>query len=300
MQTKIIIGYEGSEDSKDALALGRVLAAATGAELILAGVYPHFRVPVKGDGGAYENVMANDMREALAGADVPAGTELRPVAAGSVPHGLHDLAEETGAQVIVLGSRQRRAGRIASRLLHGAPCAVAVAPGGFRDHVGGIERVIVGYDGRSESEAALDAGISLARACGASLRLVGVLDRLGGFGEIGYVPGREAIARELGAVAEDTLRDALARVPAEIESESELLDGDAGRLLREQGTEARDLLLVGSRGYGRIGQVLLGSVSSELLRHAEAPVLVLPRGERSDLFGATPSVTATGKSDEAD
>ena len=39
-----------------------------------------------------------------------------------------------------------------------------------------------------------------------------------------------------------------------------------------------DLLVCGSRGYGLLRQVLLGGVSGELLRHAECPLLVVPRG----------------------
>jgi nucleotide-binding universal stress UspA family protein len=35
-----------------------------------------------------------------------------------------------------------------------------------------------------------------------------------------------------------------------------------------------DLIVVGSRGHGRIGTMLLGSISSELVDHAPAPVLV--------------------------
>ena len=53
MYRKILVGYDDSDQAKDALALGRQIADATGAELILAGVSqfdpvwqdwdPHFR-----------------------------------------------------------------------------------------------------------------------------------------------------------------------------------------------------------------------------------------------------------------
>lgn len=36
-----------------------------------------------------------------------------------------------------------------------------------------------------------------------------------------------------------------------------------------------DLLVVGSRGRGAVGEVVLGSVSSDLVRHALCPVLVV-------------------------
>jgi nucleotide-binding universal stress UspA family protein len=37
-----------------------------------------------------------------------------------------------------------------------------------------------------------------------------------------------------------------------------------------------DLLLAGSRGYGSLRAVLLGSVCGELIRPAESPVVVVP------------------------
>ncbi len=40
-----------------------------------------------------------------------------------------------------------------------------------------------------------------------------------------------------------------------------------------------DLLVVGSRGYGPVLRVLLGSVSTRLIHIAPCPVLVIPRPE---------------------
>ena len=42
--------------------------------------------------------------------------------------------------------------------------------------------------------------------------------------------------------------------------------------------DAADLLICGSRGYGPARRVLLGGVSSRVLRHARVPVIVVPRG----------------------
>ena len=39
-----------------------------------------------------------------------------------------------------------------------------------------------------------------------------------------------------------------------------------------------DLLLVGSRGYGPAGSLLLGRVSGRLIRRAACPVIVVARG----------------------
>jgi nucleotide-binding universal stress UspA family protein len=47
-------------------------------------------------------------------------------------------------------------------------------------------------------------------------------------------------------------------------------------VLRERSGEL-DLLVLGSRGHGPVRAVLLGSVSSALVRSAESPVVVIPR-----------------------
>ena len=54
-----------------------------------------------------------------------------------------------------------------------------------------------------------------------------------------------------------------------------------------------DLLVVGSRGYGPLRRVLLGSVSSELMHSAPCPVMVVPRTAEFD-----PSGTGMAADDE--
>jgi nucleotide-binding universal stress UspA family protein len=55
-----------------------------------------------------------------------------------------------------------------------------------------------------------------------------------------------------------------------------LLDGPAADVLA-RATRELDLLVLGSRAYGPLRAVLLGSVSSRLVRSAESPLIVVPR-----------------------
>ena len=56
--------------------------------------------------------------------------------------------------------------------------------------------------------------------------------------------------------------------------------GLAGEELAAFG-EHVDLLVVGSRGYGPVRRLVLGSTSEYLERHARCSLLVLPRAEAS-------------------
>ena len=42
-----------------------------------------------------------------------------------------------------------------------------------------------------------------------------------------------------------------------------------------------EMLVVGSRGNGGFGRLLLGSVSSQVVHHADCPVVVIPSRSRS-------------------
>ena len=72
-------------------------------------------------------------------------------------------------------------------------------------------------------------------------------------------------------------------MPAEIEATAEVAEGDAVNVLATLDRRDADLLVCGARGYGPLRRVLLGGVSSRLLRRAACPLLVVPRrAERGD------------------
>jgi nucleotide-binding universal stress UspA family protein len=68
--------------------------------------------------------------------------------------------------------------------------------------------------------------------------------------------------------------------------EAETLVGDPAGILRDF-SEGLDLLVVGSRGYGPLRAVLLGSVSRRLMTEAHCPVIVVPRGVEAALEALT-------------
>jgi nucleotide-binding universal stress UspA family protein len=68
------------------------------------------------------------------------------------------------------------------------------------------------------------------------------------------------------------------------EIEPLLVEGEPVEVLLEHSDDL-GLLVVGSRAYGPLRRVLLGSVSDALLDRAGCPVMILPRGVQHP-FGA--------------
>jgi nucleotide-binding universal stress UspA family protein len=282
---KVIVGYDGSERSKDAFVLGSRLADVLRARVVLADVYT--LVPLGGEAaGIYQYIARQDAERVLNQAEAADAVERRAIPSHSAARGLHSLAEEEGAILIVVGSSHRgipgrtEPGGVAQRLLHGAPCAVAVAPVGYAETAARPwRRILVGYIDTDEGAAALRAAVALARATGAVLRVVTV---------VAPVPSAFATAdaKEYLQVVKDERRQALEKALAKaargLAVEAEVLDGEPSDVLRERAADV-DLVVVGSRGYGRLRQVLLGSVSAKLLHGVPAPVIVLPRGAEREL-----------------
>jgi nucleotide-binding universal stress UspA family protein len=92
----------------------------------------------------------------------------------------------------------------------------------------------------------------------------------------------EDLEGESRALAERTVRRAVAGLGDAVPIDVDAFVGDPGELLVEL-SEHFDLLVCGSRGYGPVRAVLLGSVSRRLVAEAHCPVLVLPRGVSAPL-----------------
>lgn len=276
MYTRIIVGYDGSAHAEDALALGHLLAKTTGAELVVAGVFPEL-APVRASAGDVEVEHADLVERAARSV----GAEAEAVPSSSPARGLHELAEEIDADLLVVGSYGKAtlgrvlAGSVAQRLLQGSPCAVAVAPAGYRNTEPGLRVLAVGYDGLPEAKEALAAAVEIAEAAGATLRIYAVVEPpsswVTGYATSDYAASMREYLRE-------QVDNALELVPEPLRPADELLKGEPATALREEAEKGVDLLCVGSRGYGPVRRVLLGSVSAELVQSAPCPVLVVPRG----------------------
>jgi nucleotide-binding universal stress UspA family protein len=286
----IVIGFDGSDCGEDALALGLVLCRATGASPVVAVVYPE-QYPigvgrVDAEWVAYLEERAEELLQRarrVLGDGVAA--DYRTVSAASESRGLHELAEREQAEVVVIGSTHRGPlgrtypGSTGDRLLQGSAWPVAVAPRGLReDPPPALRTIAVAFLDTPEAHEALDFAAALAQRSGARLRLLSVLpSRAEVFAPVVGRDAEAAFASRAREVFQAALDHALAGLGGRVEATGELLEGDVVDALATLDRRDADLLVCGSRGYGPIRRVLLGGVSSRLLRRAACPLLVVPR-----------------------
>jgi len=95
--------------------------------------------------------------------------------------------------------------------------------------------------------------------------------------------GRWGATYPLAEVAEATresaqllLAEMVEVIPDRIRAGKVLLEGTAAIKLAEASADL-DLLVLGSRGYGPVKRVLLGSVSADVVNHAASALMVVPR-----------------------
>ena len=292
MPGPLIIGFEGTLQGRDAVALGRRLAAVADARPLVAAVFtrPHGATR----DAEFENALDTERRglfdRAFGGLEWT-GADARAIADRSIAKALTELAEAEEAIAIVTGSAghgpigRTLVGSTTDALLNGAPCAVAVAPRGYSEEAAGEwRRIAVAYDGSSEADAALRAASGLAARIDGEVTLIGVADPGYGYaGEwsaltVGTFRGLEVEARV------EALRAAEQRVAAVVEVNTRLLTGAVGRMLADASGEF-DLMFSGSRGYGPVLRTLLGSAIRSLMAEASCPVMILPREAKVMPFG---------------
>jgi nucleotide-binding universal stress UspA family protein len=297
MLKRILVGVDDEPGSRDAAALASALAAHDDADVLLAAVYPDPLLPFP----------------LSLGRDGPGlGQRARAVPDVSPARALRHLAAREHADLLVLGSSHRvpdgraRGGRTARQILHDAPCAVAIAVRGLAGAgvPASLARVVAGYDGSPESRAALALAAELGDGTGAQLEAVSVADDT--------LP---ALAAPVGAVGVLTQWDEVVelkrqraqRLAHEAQDACAACDGATGTLrvgdpaaeLAEVAADA-DLLVLGSRRWGRLERIALGSTGEELLHEAPCSLLFVPRPAEADAPAADDRAVAAAGDDDAD
>ena len=139
-----------------------------------------------------------------------------------------------------------------------------------------MKQILVATDGSENGRYALDEAVELAAAAGAKLTVVYV--RHAPLPVLGEPVYQRSLSAELRHANETVAIATGVAHTAGVEAEAEVLEGDPAKRIAELARlRDVDLIVVGSRGLGTLTGTLLGSVSRDVLHHADRPVLVAAR-----------------------
>lgn len=291
---KALVAYRGPDDGPEALYLGRVLKATTGAELTVASVLPRGSEPGE-DRVDLEYRQWLDQVEADARGGAAAelgGVAFERIGAKSVAAGLADAATSWSSDVLVLGCASAATqghllvGSVADRLLHSSPAALLLAPCGYDPKEGAeFSGLTVAYAGTAHSREALAAACSLAQEFGVPLRVATFVPRA----KTMYPP-------ETGFDAEDMVAAQWAEQAVELHEQALEFCRSVGvtdvstavgrgngwdGALSGLDWDADEVLIIGSSRLGPLARVFLGSTATKIMRHSLVPVLVVPSSARA-------------------
>jgi len=292
VESRIIVGVDGSEQSQAALGWAIGQAELVGADLVLAHTWNPDSYATPAMAGAVPDMIQagalNDEAEELAQAwldDLVTATATRTtasvsgvLASGSPAGHVLDLSAE--AIMVVVGSRGRGGlrsavlGSTSQQIAHHAQCPVVVV----RDITSTpANQVVVGVDGSPASLAALREAFAQAKLRGASLLMVHAWST--SFAGTLVNSGQDFDRVRASEVDEGwaLLNQSLAELQAtdqSVEIIERLEQASPAAAIIEASKEAV-LTVVGSRGRGGFAGLVLGSVSGSVLAHADSAVMVI-------------------------
>lgn len=269
---KCIVGYEATPTGIDAITAAIDLARCLHLELDIVLVLRHHNEFSREypPTGATNDILIRQGFTWLEGAlemipdDVAASGHL--VSAASTSEGLVRAAQNTGADLIVVGAastsplKRHRLGTVAQDLLCGAPLPVALAPRGHRNTK--IERLNCAVGRRPGAVPLVSAGLNLAEHSQLPLRLVALT----------YEP--DIAEHHTKAILEQASELTGIHLPVDIA----IGEGEkVSEAVRSVGWKPGDLLFVGSSRVAETHTVFLGAVAMKILRELEVPMIVVPR-----------------------
>jgi len=275
MFENVLVGVDGRDGGRDAIALARDLAGGR-ARYLLANA-----ISAAAGGRAGAMWLATSYRYAQALLDrereqAGIAAETTTLCDSSPARALHELAVRERADLIVVGAGHRRhlsrvlLGDDALRVADRPPSAVAIAPAGYRTDPGGWQTIGVGDDGSTLADQAVALACELGHVHHATVRVLSVI----GPESLSY---RELTLADWSRAADRLEHRRRARLDALPGVKSEVMQGDPVEVLLELSGDL-DLLVVVTRALGRVGRLLNGSTTRQLAAGARCPLLILPPG----------------------
>jgi nucleotide-binding universal stress UspA family protein len=280
----VLVGVDGSEDSRAALRWATRLAAGAGVPVRVLGAWSYpasAGLPIGAaalPGGwrqdaAVEQDLGRLLREELGSA---ADEVTVQVARGPATAALLG-ASQSDTELLVVGTRGLGGftglllGSVSQQLCEYADRPVAIVRGTMPAVASDVTTVVVATDGSADSAVALGLAAGLTRRLAAELVVANVVSP----SEVEYEPDvtpvdlaarRELVESWCAPAREAGVAYRVAVGVGEVRP----------ALLDLAHAEAADVLVIGTRGHGRVAKLLLGSVTSWLIRHGDLPVIVVP------------------------
>ena|ERR1700677_3269899 len=137
---------------------------------------------------------------------------------------------------------------------------------------GFFRRILVGYDGSSSAEKALEAALAIASSLGSTVDVLSVVQ----LPEPATLPELHAMLDSAREHYETELRRiAQAANGNGIRLETDVAVGHPAEQIIQRAEQIRaDLIVIGHRGISKFEKLILGSVSERVLSYAHCPVLV--------------------------
>ena len=277
---KILVAFDGSESSKNALLQAFRLANDEECWITVASVIPSYE-------GEMELAGVKDIRaalrkpcdDALAEAERIAKAEKTLIKTvceeGEIYERVVDLADSENCDVIVMGRRGLRrlervlVGSVTARVIGHTKKDVLVVP---RGTTVGWKNILLATDGSKHSEIAANKAIDFAKSYGGNLKVISVVDVPSEF--YGEAPGIvEDLIKKAKTYAENVKKQAEA---AGIKTETFIREGEAYQAITDIAKEQNiNTIVMGSHGRTGLKRLLMGSVTEKVIGYSPCPVLVV-------------------------
>ena len=294
---KILVAYDGSLHSKSALDWAIRLGKDVGAELELVKVFePIVRQYTRGDYHISEKISAQFAEMEKADHQMMGDAKFFcegvctlkvsvNVLKGNVTPTLLDYAEKSGADLIVTGTKghgileEMLVGSVTNKLVSLSKLPILVVKGQHEVTKTTLDKIVVAYDGSGYAKSALREALELAKGAGASVVAVKVIDSL----ELARIYDKAESGTMTKMLEHDAVNQIMIAEAKAIATEKglplsvELLIGEsvAATLLDYSEKNGANMIVAGTLGHPLLEQILVGSVTRNLISLSKVPVLVV-------------------------
>lgn len=304
---RLIIGYDGSNCAEAALDDLQRAGLPASAEVQVVMVTETWMAPLVGGiqvsgveavaGNVLVDQQAADRRRQLEKAtarlkaNFPGWTIESVIESGSPAATILNRAEEFGADLVVVGSHGFTTierffiGSVSQRIAAEAHCSVRIARGRLEEVQNLPARLIIGVDGSIDSDMAIFVVGNRIWPEGSEVRLVTSIGPLHPGHHAATIAEEQALIEKMHDHAATSLRRGnphLRQVDSVISFED-----PKHAIVREAETWGADTIFLGSRGLGKLGRFMLGSVSSAIATRAHCSVEIVRRISTANLEEGT-------------